>query len=76
MSAITPQVPPVHHAPAVLDRAGRLQLPRGFTDALSMRDRVRLDLEADHIGVWPTERPDTVAPQPDPDADDRGEGQS
>jgi ABC-type lipoprotein export system ATPase subunit len=43
---------------AVLDRAGRLQLPRGFTDALAMRDRVRLDLEADHIGVWPTPRPD------------------
>ena len=43
---------------AVLDRAGRLQLPRGFTDALVMRDRVRLDLEADHIGVWPTPRPD------------------
>jgi ABC-type lipoprotein export system ATPase subunit len=43
---------------AVLDRAGRLQLPRGFTEALAMRDRVRLDLEADHIGVWPTPRPD------------------
>lgn len=38
---------------AVLDRAGRLQLPREFTDALAMRDRVRLDLERDHIGVWP-----------------------
>ena len=53
---------------AVLDRAGRLQLPRGFTDALAMRDRVRLDLEADHIGVWPTGRPDAVAPQRDPGA--------
>ena len=38
---------------AVLDRAGRLQLPREFTTALDMKDRVRLDLEADHIGVWP-----------------------
>ena len=38
---------------AVLDRAGRLQLPRDFTDSLGMRDRVRLALEADHIGVWP-----------------------
>ncbi len=52
---------------AVLDRAGRLQLPRGFTDALAMRDRVRLDLETDHIGVWPTVHPDAVAPQRDPD---------
>lgn len=38
---------------AVLDRAGRLQLPREFTTALEMKDRVRLDLESDHIGVWP-----------------------
>lgn len=38
---------------AVLDRAGRLQLPREFTTALAMKDRVRLDLESDHIGVWP-----------------------
>jgi ABC-type lipoprotein export system ATPase subunit len=38
---------------AVLDRAGRLQLPGAFTDRLGMRDRVRLELEPDHIGVWP-----------------------
>ncbi|PKW28007.1 ABC transporter ATP-binding protein [Phycicoccus duodecadis] len=41
---------------AVLDRAGRLQLPRQFTAALELRDRVRLDLETDHIGVWPAGR--------------------
>jgi ABC-type lipoprotein export system ATPase subunit len=38
---------------AVLDRFGRLQLPREMTDALDMRDRVRLEAEPDHIGVWP-----------------------
>jgi ABC-type lipoprotein export system ATPase subunit len=38
---------------AVLDRAGRLQLPREMTEPLGMRDRVRLRAEADHIGVWP-----------------------
>ncbi|TMD32166.1 MAG: ABC transporter ATP-binding protein [Chloroflexi bacterium] len=38
---------------AVLDRAGRLQLPRAHVEALSLRDRVRLRLEADHVGVWP-----------------------
>jgi ABC-type lipoprotein export system ATPase subunit len=38
---------------AVLDRSGRLQLPREMTDALGMRDRVRLEAEPDHIGVWP-----------------------
>lgn len=36
---------------AVLDRAGRVQLPRGFVDALELRDRVRLDLEEDRVEV-------------------------
>ncbi|MGW5682569.1 ABC transporter ATP-binding protein [Nonomuraea sp. NPDC003754] len=39
---------------AVLDRAGRLQLPRDFMSALDMERRVRLELESDHIGVWPS----------------------
>ncbi|WP_406860961.1 ABC transporter ATP-binding protein [Streptomyces sp. HUAS MG47] len=38
---------------AMLDRAGRLQLPAEYTEALSMEHRVLLELEADHIGVWP-----------------------
>jgi len=38
---------------AVLDRVGRLQLPRGHIEALGLRDRVRLRLEDDHVGVWP-----------------------
>ncbi|GII99658.1 ABC-type lipoprotein export system ATPase subunit [Sediminihabitans luteus] len=42
---------------AVLDRAGRLQLPAEFVDTLGLRDRVRLALEEDHVGVWP-HRPD------------------
>ena len=48
---------------AVLDRVGRLQLPREFTDTLEMQRRVRLELEADHIGVWP-DRPPTDAGTP------------
>jgi hypothetical protein len=28
-------------------------LPREMTEALGMRDRVRLESEVDHIGVWP-----------------------
>lgn len=43
----------VHEEFAVLDRVGRLQLPSDFTSALDMRERVRLALEPDHIGVWP-----------------------
>jgi ABC-type glutathione transport system ATPase component len=38
---------------AVLDRAGRVQLPREMTETLGMRDRVRLQQDEDHIGVWP-----------------------
>ncbi len=38
---------------AVLDRAGRLQLPRAHIDALALERRVRLRLEEDHVGVWP-----------------------
>jgi ABC-type lipoprotein export system ATPase subunit len=38
---------------AVLDRVGRLQLPDEFVDALDLRQRVRLALETDHVGIWP-----------------------
>ena len=38
---------------ALLDRAGRLQLPREYVDALELERRVRLALETDHVGVWP-----------------------
>ncbi|MFC0003996.1 ABC transporter ATP-binding protein [Micromonospora siamensis] len=38
---------------AVLDRTGRMQLPVAFVDALSLRDRVRLNLEPDHVEVRP-----------------------
>lgn len=43
---------------AVLDRAGRLQLPHEYVDALEMRNRVRLTLDPDHINVWPDGRRD------------------
>ncbi|MEV6602185.1 ABC transporter ATP-binding protein [Actinoplanes sp. NPDC051346] len=38
---------------AVLDRTGRMQLPAAFVDALTLRDRVRLNLETDHVEVRP-----------------------
>jgi putative ABC transport system ATP-binding protein len=38
---------------AVLDRAGRMQLPAEFVDALTLRDRVKLTLETDHVEVRP-----------------------
>jgi ABC-type lipoprotein export system ATPase subunit len=39
---------------AVLDRVGRLQLPQEYLTRLSMRDRVRLELEHDHVQIHPT----------------------
>jgi ABC-type lipoprotein export system ATPase subunit len=38
---------------SVLDRAGRLQLPADYIEALDLRGRVRLELESNHVGVWP-----------------------
>ena len=38
---------------ALVDRAGRIQLPRDMPESLSIRERVRLEAEPDHIGVWP-----------------------
>ncbi len=37
----------------MLDRAGRLQLPHEYVDALELQQRVRLTLDPDHINVWP-----------------------
>ncbi|HUX71891.1 MAG TPA: ABC transporter ATP-binding protein [Cellulomonadaceae bacterium] len=38
---------------AVMDRAGRVQVPREFREALALTRRVRLALEADHVSVRP-----------------------
>jgi ABC-type methionine transport system ATPase subunit len=53
---------------AVLDRAGRLQLPKAHVEALHLDRRVRLRLEADHVGVWPDGHP---GPATGDDADAR-----
>jgi ABC-type lipoprotein export system ATPase subunit len=37
---------------AVLDSAGRLQLPQSTVDALDLRRRVRLEERSDHVGIW------------------------
>lgn len=39
----------------VLDKAGRLQLPKDYIDKLNLKDRVRVLLADDHITVWPEE---------------------
>ena len=46
---------------AVVDRSGRLQLPREFTEPLGILDLVRLSHEPGHVGVWPSARPSAGA---------------
>ncbi|WP_373648947.1 ABC transporter ATP-binding protein [Streptomyces sp. t99] len=53
VDAATGQESQVAREYAMLDRAGRLQLPADYTQALGMEHRVLLELEQDHIGVWP-----------------------
>ncbi|MCC6804639.1 MAG: ABC transporter ATP-binding protein [Anaerolineae bacterium] len=42
----------------LLDRAGRIQLPKEYIDSLEMKDRVRLHLSPDHVRVYP-QQPET-----------------
>lgn len=35
-----------------LNRAGRMQLLREYIEVLRRRDRVRVSLDEDHVGVW------------------------
>lgn len=39
----------------LLDRAGRLQIPRDYVRALGLPGRVRMVLEADHIRIVPAD---------------------
>jgi putative ABC transport system ATP-binding protein len=38
---------------AVMDRAGRVQIPREYRETLELTNRVRLALEADHVRIHP-----------------------
>lgn len=46
---------------AILDRAGRLQLPEAYIDALDMEDRVRLRLRNDRVEVFPQHEQESEA---------------
>ncbi|HMO11596.1 MAG TPA: ABC transporter ATP-binding protein [Actinotalea sp.] len=63
----------LHEEFAVIDRLGRLQLPREFVEALSLRDRVRLALEPDHVRVAPHDaRPAPTSASAPGAGDERG----
>lgn len=40
----------------VIDRAGRIQLPKAHVEALGLRHRVRLEQGSGHVRVWPGDR--------------------
>ncbi|MFI5659264.1 ABC transporter ATP-binding protein [Streptomyces sp. NPDC051684] len=56
VDAATGQESLVSREYAMLDRAGRLQLPVEYTESLGMRDRVLLELEEDHIEIRPDDQ--------------------
>jgi len=37
----------------ILDKVGRMQLPKPYIEKLGMKDRVKVVLETSHLGVWP-----------------------
>jgi putative ABC transport system ATP-binding protein len=43
----------IHDELAIMDRAGRIQLPQAYVDRLGMSGRVRLHLESDRISILP-----------------------
>lgn len=45
--------PTVAQEYAVMDRAGRVQVPQEYREALALTHRVRLALETGHVGIWP-----------------------
>ena len=52
----------------VIDRAGRIQLPRAHVEELGLRDRVRLEAEPSHVQVWPDDE-EHAAGEPRPGSD-------
>jgi ABC-type lipoprotein export system ATPase subunit len=42
----------------IMDRAGRIQLPRAYVEKLALRERVRLRLEDDRISILPPDMKD------------------
>ena len=41
----------IHDELAIMDRAGRIQLPRAYVERLGLGGRVRLHLDADRISI-------------------------
>lgn len=72
-SAASGDAPGVAEEYAVMDRAGRVQVPREFREALALTRRVRLALAADHVEIRSDNDAD-VDPGNASDSGDEGEG--
>jgi putative ABC transport system ATP-binding protein len=60
----TPETPVEFEELVVLDKAGRLQLPREYLEALNIGDRVRLELSTEYISVYPVSGRGRVVKEP------------
>jgi ABC-type lipoprotein export system ATPase subunit len=60
-ASVGPEEKGAHQEYVMLDRAGRLQLPAEFVEALGLKRRVRVVLEEDRVAVLPQE----VAAEPE-----------
>ena len=58
----------MHREYAVVDRAGRLQIPKPYMDALDLRERARVLLTNDHITIYPED----AGPEQDDNPANRG----
>ena len=47
----------------VIDRAGRIQLPRAHVEELGLHDRVRIEKESSHVQVWPDDETHGTDPE-------------
>ncbi|HEY1531020.1 MAG TPA: ABC transporter ATP-binding protein [Galbitalea sp.] len=54
----------------VIDAQGRLQLPQDYVARLDLRERVRLALQPDHVGVFPGTEPAGQSTLPEGDSDE------
>jgi ABC-type lipoprotein export system ATPase subunit len=54
----------------VIDAQGRLQLPQDYVARLDLRERVRLALQPDHVGVFPGREPAGQSTLPEGDSDE------
>lgn len=52
----------VHREYTVVDRSGRLQIPKAYVDALDLRERARVFLRDDHVRIFPEDAEPEAAP--------------